>query len=144
MTKVMEMEAVVLTEVVDGVATVTLNRPKQFNALSEETLAALQAALDGIAADESVRVVVLAANGKAFCAGHDLKHMRANPQEEYYTDLFNQCSRMMLTINQMPQPVIASCPRRGFSPGCCAADRSRLAPTYQSREIFLWIRGSLR
>jgi enoyl-CoA hydratase/carnithine racemase len=118
MSELMEMEAVVLTEVTDGVATVTLNRPKQFNALSEEVLAALQATLDGIAADESVRVVVLAANGKAFCAGHDLKQMRANPQEEYYNDLFNQCSRMMLTINQMPQPVIAKVQGLATAAGC--------------------------
>lgn len=118
MSEIIEMEAFVLTEVIDSVATITLNRPKQFNALSEETLAALQAALTAVAADESVRVVVLAANGKAFCAGHDLKQMRANPSKDYYNDLFNQCSRMMLTINQMPQPVIAKVQGLATAAGC--------------------------
>jgi enoyl-CoA hydratase/carnithine racemase len=118
MTQVMEMEAFVLTKVTDGVATVTLNRPQQFNAMSEEVLAALQTALDEIAADDSIRVVVLAANGRAFCAGHDLKQMRANPSEAYYDDLFNQCSRMMMTINQMPQPVIAKVQGLATAAGC--------------------------
>ena len=66
-----------------GVVTLTLNRPHAFNALSEAMLAALQRELDRIASDESVRVVVLAAHGKAFCAGHDLKEMRAQPSLEY-------------------------------------------------------------
>jgi enoyl-CoA hydratase/carnithine racemase len=118
MTQVTEMEAVILTEMTDGVAIVTLNRPKQFNAMSEEVLAALQATLDEIAADDSIRVVVLAANGRAFCAGHDLKQMRANPSEAYYDDLFNQCSRMMMTINRMPQPVIAKVQGLATAAGC--------------------------
>ena len=87
--------------------TLTLNRPKQYNALSEAMLSALQEALDDIGEDESARVVVLAGAGKAFCAGHDLKEMRAKPDQEYYRRLFKQCSRMMLTMNRIPQPVIA-------------------------------------
>jgi len=85
-----------------GVVTLTLNRPHAFNALSEATLTALQRELDTIAQDESVRVVVLAAEGKAFCAGHDLKEMRAAPSLEYYERLFAQCSDMMLTIQRLP------------------------------------------
>ncbi len=100
-------EALVLRADRGGVATLTLNRPRQFNALSEEMLDALQRELDNIAGDPTARVVVIAANGRAFCAGHDLKQMRANPDESYYSDLFNTCSRMMLTITRMPQPVIA-------------------------------------
>src|SRR4249920_1836041 len=85
-----------------GVVALTLNRPQAFNALSEDMLAALQAELDVIARDESVRVVVLGAAGKAFCAGHDLKEMRAEPSLDYYQRLFAQCTRMMLTIQRLP------------------------------------------
>ena len=85
-----------------GVVTLTLNRPEAFNALSEGLLAALQAALDRVAADERVRVVVIAAAGRAFCAGHDLKEMRAEPTQAYYERLFAQCGRMMMTIQKMP------------------------------------------
>jgi enoyl-CoA hydratase/carnithine racemase len=102
----------------NGVTTLTLNRPKQFNALSQAMLAALQEALDTIAADESVRVVVIAANGRAFCAGHDLKEMRSHTEQEWQQELFNQCSRMMLTINRMPQPVIARVHSLATAAGC--------------------------
>ncbi|MFN8456292.1 MAG: enoyl-CoA hydratase [Anaerolineae bacterium] len=102
----------------DGVATLTLNRPKQYNALSEAMLAALQSELDRLATDSSIRVVVLAANGKAFCAGHDLKEMRSKPEQTYYTDLFKQCSRMMLTIHRLPQPVIARVHGIATAAGC--------------------------
>ena len=78
--------------------TLTLNRPRAFNSLSEAMLAKLQRELDTITSDEPVRVVVIAAEGKAFCAGHDLKEMRADPSLEYYERLFAQCSKMMLTI----------------------------------------------
>jgi enoyl-CoA hydratase/carnithine racemase len=101
-----------------GVVTLTLNRPASFNALGEEMLAALQAALDRVAADESVRVVVLAAQGKAFCAGHDLKQMIATPQLAYYQRLFAQCSRMMLAIQKLPVPVIARVQGLATAAGC--------------------------
>ena len=101
-----------------GVVTLTLNRPHAFNALSEEMLAALQRELDAIAQDESVRVVVLAAEGKAFCAGHDLKEMRAAPSLDYYKRLFAQCSDMMLTIQRLPVPVIARVQGIATAAGC--------------------------
>ena len=101
-----------------GVVTLTLNRSHAFNALSEEILAALQRELDVIAADESVRVVVLAAEGKAFCAGHDLKEMRAEPSLEYYERLFAQCSDMMLAIQRLPVPVIARVQGIATAAGC--------------------------
>jgi enoyl-CoA hydratase/carnithine racemase len=85
-------EAILLREDAGGVCTLTLNRPDHYNALSETMLAALQDALDAIADDPSVRVVVLAARGKAFCAGHDLKEMRARPEQAYYEALFKTCS----------------------------------------------------
>ncbi len=101
-----------------GVVTLTLNRPASFNALSEGMLAALQAELDAIAADESVRVVVIAASGKAFSAGHDLKQMRAEPSQQYYEGLFAQCSRVMLSIQRLPVPVIARVQGIATAAGC--------------------------
>lgn len=108
----------VLREDRDGVATLTLNRGERFNPLSEEMLAALQAQVAAIAADDSVRVVVLAAQGRAFCAGHDLKQMRASPSAAYYKKLFDQCSKLMLAIQQMPQPVIARVQGIATAAGC--------------------------
>jgi enoyl-CoA hydratase/carnithine racemase len=101
-----------------GVCTLTLNRPAQYNALSEAMLAALQDALDAIADDASVRVVVLAARGKAFCAGHDLKEMRARPEQAYYERLFKTCSRMMMSLIRLPQPVIARVHGIATAAGC--------------------------
>ncbi len=101
-----------------GVATLTLNRAERFNPLSEDMLAALQQQISDIAADSSVRVVVLAAEGKAFCAGHDLKQMRASPSAAYFKQLFNQCSKLMLAIQQMPQPVIARVQGMATAAGC--------------------------
>jgi enoyl-CoA hydratase/carnithine racemase len=101
-----------------GVVTLTLNRPSAFNALSEELLTALQQALAQIAADGSVRVVVLEAAGKAFCAGHDLKQMRAAPSLEYYQKLFHQCSDMMLALQHLPVPVIARVQGMATAAGC--------------------------
>ena len=101
-----------------GVVTLTMNRPASFNALSEEMLAALQEALDAVAADDSARVVVLAANGKAFCPGHNLKEMIATPQLAYYQRLFAQCSRVMLAIQQLPVPVIARVHGVATAAGC--------------------------
>jgi enoyl-CoA hydratase/carnithine racemase len=101
-----------------GVVTLTLNRPQAFNALSEKMLAELQGELDSIGADESVRVVVIAANGRAFCAGHDLKEMRADPSLEYYERLFTHCSDMMLTIQRLPVPVIARVEGIATAAGC--------------------------
>jgi enoyl-CoA hydratase/carnithine racemase len=101
-----------------GVITLTLNRPQAFNALSEGLLEALQAALDGVTADARARVVVIAAAGTAFCAGHDLKEMRAAPSREYYDQLFSQCSRMMMTIQSLPVPVIARVHGIATAAGC--------------------------
>ena len=101
-----------------GVLTLTLNRPQSFNALSEELLTALQQAFARIAEDASVRVVVLQAAGKAFCAGHDLKQMRADPSLEYYQKLFHQCSDMMLALQQLPVPVIAKVQGMATAAGC--------------------------
>ena len=102
----------------DGLTTLTLNRPSQFNSLSKDLLTALQDALDAISSDESVRVVVIAGAGKAFCAGHDLKEMRANHDKAYMQALFAQCAKLMLTITRMPQPVIARVHGIATAAGC--------------------------
>ncbi len=83
-----------------GVVRLTLNRPAQFNALSEDLMRAVQAELERVAVDPSARVVVIGGAGKAFCAGHDLREMRANPSHDYYRALFAQCAQMMVTIQQ--------------------------------------------
>ncbi len=101
-----------------GVVRLTLNRPLAFNALSEEMLAALQAEFAALAKDESARVVVLAAAGKAFCAGHDLKQMRAAPSLDYYRKLFDQCTQMMLAVQRLPLPVIARVHGIATAAGC--------------------------
>ena len=112
-----------------GVVTLTLNRPQAFNALSEAMLAALQREFDAIAEDESARVVVLAAEGKAFCAGHDLKEMRAKPSLDYYERLFSQCSEMMLGIQRLPVPVIARVQGVATAAGCQLVAMCDLAVT---------------
>lgn len=110
-----------------GVITLTLNQPQNFNALSAEMIQALQNALDSIAPDESVRALVLGANGKAFCAGHHLKDMAANPSETYYQQLFKQCSKMMLSIAKLPVPVIARVQGLATAAGCQLAAQCDLA-----------------
>jgi enoyl-CoA hydratase/carnithine racemase len=119
-----------------GVTTLTLNRPSQFNSLSEEMLTELQAQLDAIAKDASVRVVVIGGEGKAFCAGHDLKQMRSNHSKSYMQKLFKQCGKVMTTIVEMPQPVIARIHGIATAAGCqlvamcdlaVAADNARFA-----------------
>ena len=101
-----------------GVVRLTLNRPMAFNALSEGMLDALQRELDAIAADETVRAVVIAAAGKAFCAGHDLKEMRAAPSLGYYERLFALCGRMMMSMQKLPAPVIARVHGIATAAGC--------------------------
>ena len=114
----MNQETLLLRHDQDGVVTLTLNRPAQFNALSTELLAELQAALDKVSADETARVVVIAGAGKAFCAGHDLKQMRANHDKSYMQALFKQCGRVMTTITELPQPVIARVHGIATAAGC--------------------------
>ena len=101
-----------------GVVTLTLNRPQAFNSLSEGLLTALQQALDGVSEDKTARVVVLAAAGKAFCAGHDLKEMRADPSLGYYERLFAQCGAMMMSVQRLPVPVIARVQGIATAAGC--------------------------
>ena len=101
-----------------GVHHLILNRASSFNALGEDMLSSLQVALDFIAHDATARVVVIGAEGKAFCAGHNLKDMHANPELAYYQKLFAQCTRMMLTIQNLPVPVIAKVQGLATAAGC--------------------------
>ncbi len=111
-------EPILLLRQLDGIATLTLNRPKQYNALSDAMLDALLAALDAVAKDAAVRVVVLAGNGPAFCAGHDLKEMRQRREQDYYRGLFAKCGRMMQALTRLPQPVIARVEGIATAAGC--------------------------
>ena len=113
-----EAPPLLLREARDGVVTLRMNRPSQFNALSEAMLDALQNALDAVAADPAVRCVVLAGEGKAFCAGHDLREMRAQPSLDYYKALFARCGRVMQTIQALPVPVIARVQGIATAAGC--------------------------
>ncbi|WP_374673681.1 enoyl-CoA hydratase [Ideonella sp.] len=115
-----------------GVVTLTLNRPQAFNALSEAMLAALQAELDALAADASARVLVIAAAGKAFCAGHDLREMRAQPSLGYYQALFARCAKVMTAIQRLPIPVIAKVQGVATAAGCQLVATCDLAVALES------------
>jgi enoyl-CoA hydratase/carnithine racemase len=109
----------VLSSVANGVGTIALNRPERFNPLSHQMIAAIQAELDAIAKDPTLRVVILAAEGKGFCAGHDLKEMRAHSEDESWQQgLFDACSRMMIALTEIPQPVIARVHGIATAAGC--------------------------
>lgn len=115
-----------------GVHRLTLNSPASFNTLSQAMLDVLQNALHTIAQDEQARVVVLAATGKAFCAGHNLKEMRVQPELAHYQKLFAQCSRMMLSIQQLPVPVIARVQGLATAAGCQLVAQCDLAVSVDS------------
>jgi enoyl-CoA hydratase/carnithine racemase len=108
----------VLREDREGIATLTLNRGDRMNPLSTAMLAALQAELDRLADDEAVKVVILAGAGKHFCAGHDLREMREHPAKKWQKTLFEQCSRAMLSLTRLPQPVIARVQGVAVAAGC--------------------------
>lgn len=111
-------QEILLREDKDGAVYLTLNRPDKFNTLSEAMLARLQGELDAIAADSAVRCVVVGANGRGFCAGHDLREMRANPDHDYYQTLFRRCSQVMQSIVELPVPVIARVQGMATAAGC--------------------------
>ena len=111
-------EAILLREDRDGICTLTMNRPAQMNLLTSEMLEALQQALDAISSDRRIRVVILAAAGKGFCAGHDIKEIRALKELPKIEQLFAKCSRMMQTLTALPQPVIARVQGAAAAAGC--------------------------
>lgn len=111
-------ESLVLVETDGAVATLTLNRPSQFNVLSSGMITALQTALDEVRMNSAVRVVVLAGAGRAFCAGHDLREMRSHADKAWHIALFAACSKVMLTVAEMAQPVIARVQGVATAAGC--------------------------
>ncbi|MHB8668224.1 MAG: enoyl-CoA hydratase [Burkholderiales bacterium] len=117
-TQAVAAEPLLLRQDDGGVVTLTLNRPTQFNSLSQALMRELQTELDRIAADERVRVVIMAGAGKAFCAGHDLKEMRSDASKAFQQQLFRQCSELMLALVRMPQPVIARVHGIATAAGC--------------------------
>jgi len=132
----MGMTGILLRSDSDSIATLTLNRPAARNALSMGLMEALDAALLAIADDRSVKVVIIAANGPAFCAGHDLREVRATPTRAAYEALFASCSRLMQRIVRLPKPVIAQVHGVATAAGCqlvasadlaVAADTARFA-----------------
>ncbi|MEO8101149.1 MAG: enoyl-CoA hydratase [Betaproteobacteria bacterium] len=129
-------DALITLETEGGICILTLNRPKQYNALSSTLLEAMHEALDRIKDDPGVRVLVIAANGNAFCAGHDLKEMTASRDEAVVRILFQRCSEMMLKIARLPVPVIAEVQGMATAAGCqlvaqcdlaVASDQARFA-----------------
>ncbi len=113
-----QTETLCLRDDADGIATLTLNRPAARNALSRALMLAFQDELDAIRDDPSVKVVVIRGAGPAFCAGHDLKEMRAETGREIYEALFQQCSRLMVTLTHLPKPVIAAVHGIATAAGC--------------------------
>ena len=113
-----DADQILLRQDTDGVATLTLNRPAARNALSVALMGALQDQIDAIRDDRSVKVVIVAANGPAFSAGHDLRELRANPGRGFYEALFDQCSRLMLSLVRLPKPVIAQVQGVATAAGC--------------------------
>jgi len=112
------LQPYVLSDTHGGIATLTLNRGERFNPLSRDMISAFQAELDRIAADSSVRTVVIAGAGKGFCAGHDLKELRSHVDLDWQKELFDACSVMMLTLTRLPQPVIARVHGIATAAGC--------------------------
>ena len=102
----------------DGVRTLTMNRGERFNALSREMLAALEAAIDAAGDDASVRAVVIAGEGRGFCAGHDLRELRAHDDSAWQRELFDACSRVMVKLTRLPQPTIARVHGIATAAGC--------------------------
>jgi len=109
---------ILLRQDTGGVTTLTLNRPEQYNAISTALLFELQKAVDAIARDSSIRVVVIAGAGKAFCAGHDLKELREHRDRRFVKDVFERCGHFMVSLTRMPQPVIARVHGPAYAAGC--------------------------
>ena len=130
-----EQQPLVLREDRDGIATLTLNRPAQMNLLTGEMLSALQNSFDEISKNKNVRVVVLTAAGKGFCAGHDLKEIRALGDRAKIAGLFIQCSRMMMTIQNLPQPVIAKVQGAAAAAGCQLVAQCDLAVAVETAKF---------
>lgn len=128
-----ELEAdLVLREDLDGIARLTLNRPKAYNALSLGLMAALQSELEEIATNRTIKAVVIEGSGKGFCAGHDLREMRSRTDETFHQTVFAACSKLMLTVIDLPQPVIAKVHGIATAAGCQLVATADLAVATES------------
>jgi enoyl-CoA hydratase/carnithine racemase len=135
-----DLQPFVLAESRGGVETLTLNRGNRYNPLSQAMIAALQTELDRIASDATIRVVVIAGRGKGFCAGHDLKELRAHPDpadQPWQQQMFDACSAMMLTLTRLPQPVIARVHGIATAAGCQLVSMCDLAVAAESARFAL-------
>ncbi len=132
-----DLQPMLLRDVANGIATLTMNQGDRFNALSTAMIAALDAALDAIAGDGAVRVVVLAGAGRAFCAGHDLKEMRAHVDHQWQRQLFDACAQMMLKLTRLPQPVIARVHGPAAAAGCQLVSMCDLAVAAETAKFGL-------
>ena len=128
-------QALVLRHDAGGVTQLTLNRPQQYNALSASLLIEFQAAIDAIARDNAVRVVVIAGAGKAFCAGHDLKELRTRDDPGFAKEMFERCSRLMVSLTRLPQPVIARVHGFAFAAGCQLVAQCDLAVASENAQF---------
>ncbi|TMH98574.1 MAG: hypothetical protein E6H43_16070 [Betaproteobacteria bacterium] len=135
-------EPLLLRDDRDAICTLTMNRPQQMNLLTSQMLEALQTAFDSLVSDRKIRVVVLAGAGKGFCAGHDLKEIRALKEQPKIEKLFAQCSRMMQSITALPQPVIARVQGAAAAAGCQLVAQCDLAVASEM-EIIEFCRGHL-
>jgi enoyl-CoA hydratase/carnithine racemase len=129
-----------LSEFSDGVTTLTLNRGDRFNPLSQAMIAAIQAELHRIATDDAVRVVILAGSGKGFSAGHDLRELRAHADADdqaWQRQMFDACSRMLLSLTRLPQPVIARVHGIATAAGCQLVSMCDLAVASESARFAL-------
>lgn len=131
------LSPLVLADSTDGICTLTLNRGERFNPLSTAMIAAVDAALDQIEGDPSIRVVVLAGAGRAFCAGHDLNEMRAHIDHDWQRGLFDACTRMMMKLTRLPQPVIARVHGAAAAAGCQLVSMCDLAVAADSARFGL-------
>jgi enoyl-CoA hydratase/carnithine racemase len=133
--QIQPQQPVLLREDRDGVATLTMNRPAQMNLLTSEMLAALQDSFDSIQKNKDIRVVVLAAAGRGFCAGHDLKEIRELREQPKIADLFGKCSAMMMSIQGLPQPVIAKVQGAAAAAGCQLVAQCDLAVAVETAKF---------
>jgi len=119
----------------EGVIRLVMNRPESFNALSSDMLTALDVSLTQASETVGCKVIILAALGKAFCAGHDLREMRANPEKAFYQQLFDQCSKMMLKLQTLKQPVVAQVQGLATAAGCQLVSMCDLAVAADSAKF---------
>jgi enoyl-CoA hydratase/carnithine racemase len=120
-------QEILLSKVKKGICTLTLNRPERRNALSIELIKSLQTAFDDIANDKSIKVIILAGNGPIFSSGHDLKEIRQDSDYRLLHTLFTSCSKMMLSMKNQPQPIIAQVHGTAMAAGCQLVSNCDLA-----------------